>query len=91
MRALARRKTAGPWDEFIAADPGQRVARSRSARRQRYGFHACVLRLPLVYGRGIKGNLLRMIEAIDLRRFPPLPETGNRRSVVHVDEVVQNG
>lgn len=53
------------------------------------GMRVCVLRLPLVYGPGVKGNLLHMIHAIDRGRFPPLPEVSNRRSMVHVDDVVQ--
>lgn len=52
------------------------------------GMHVCVLRLPLAYGPGVKGNLLQMIEAIDRDRFPPLPKVNNRRSMVHVDDVV---
>lgn len=40
----------------------------------RYGMHVVVLRLPLVYGPGNKGNLSRMIEVIARDRFPPLPE-----------------
>lgn len=57
---------------------------------RRHGLHVCALRLPLVYGGGdSKGNLPRMIAAIDRGRFPPLPETGNKRSMVHVDDVVQ--
>ncbi len=56
---------------------------------KRYGMHVCNLRLPLVYGPGVKGNLLRMIDAIERGRFPPLPEMGNKRSMVHVDDVVQ--
>lgn len=56
---------------------------------ERYDMHACVLRLPLVYGPGNKGNIPRMIEAIDRGVFPPLPETGNRRSMVHVGDVIQ--
>ncbi len=55
----------------------------------RQGMSVCVLRLPLVYGRGSKGNLPRMIAAIDQGRFPPLPEVHNRRSMVHVDDVVR--
>jgi nucleoside-diphosphate-sugar epimerase len=46
------------------------------------------LRLPMVYGPGQKGNLERMIAAIARRRFPPLPDTGQRRSMVHVENVV---
>ena len=53
------------------------------------GMHAAVLRLPMVYGRHNEGNLPRMIRVIDQGRFPPLPETDNRRSMVHVDDVVQ--
>lgn len=52
-------------------------------------MHVCVLRLPLVYGPGVKGNLLRMIKAIDNGRFPPPPGVSNRRSMVHVDDVVR--
>ena len=47
-----------------------------------------VLRLSMVYGPTTKGNLPRMIEAVRMGRFPPLPETGNKRSMVHVDDVV---
>jgi nucleoside-diphosphate-sugar epimerase len=51
-------------------------------------MHVSVLRLPLVYGRGVKGNLWKMMEAIARGRFPPLPENGNRRSMVHVEDAV---
>jgi len=54
---------------------------------RRAGMHVSVLRPALVYGPDAKGNLQRMIEAIDAGRFPPLPETGNRRSMVHVDDL----
>jgi len=45
-----------------------------------------VLRLPLVYGVSLPGNLARMVEAVAHGRFPPVPETGNRRSMIHVDD-----
>jgi UDP-glucose 4-epimerase len=48
-----------------------------------------VLRLSMVYGPSTKGNLPRMIEAVAKGRFPPIPEFGNRRSMVHVEDVVQ--
>jgi len=53
------------------------------------GMHVSVLRLPIVYGRDNRGNIPRMIAAIDRGRFPPLPEVHNKRSMVHVDDVVQ--
>ncbi len=48
-----------------------------------------VLRLSMVYGSSRKGNLPRMIEAVAKGRFPPLPEVSNKRSMVHVEDVVQ--
>jgi nucleoside-diphosphate-sugar epimerase len=54
------------------------------------GMHVTCLRLPLVYGPGNKGNLFRMIAAIDRGLFPPLPAIGNRRSMVHVSNVVES-
>lgn len=53
------------------------------------GLATTVLRLPMVYGPGCKGNLPRMIQAVARGYFPPLPETGNRRSMVDVRDVVQ--
>ena len=54
----------------------------------KYGMHVVNLRLAMVYGRGGRGNLERMARGIRAGWFPPLPETGNRRSLVHVDDVV---
>ncbi|NIQ02301.1 MAG: NAD-dependent epimerase/dehydratase family protein [Nitrospinaceae bacterium] len=48
-----------------------------------------VLRLTMVYGPTHKGNLPRMIDAVSKGRFPPIPEFGNKRSMVHVQDVAQ--
>jgi len=55
----------------------------------RHGMQSTVLRLPMVYGPGCKGNLPRMIHAVARGHFPPLPEIGNRRSLIDVRDVVQ--
>ena len=47
------------------------------------------IRLTMVYGGKDRGNMTRMVDAVRRRRFPPFPETGNRRSMVHVDDAVQ--
>lgn len=47
-----------------------------------------VIRPTMVYGKTEKGNLPKMIRAVRNRRFPPLPDTGNHRSMVHVDDIV---
>lgn len=51
-------------------------------------LHVVCLRLSLVYGPGSKGNLFRMIAAIDGGIFLPLPELGKCRSMVHVIDVM---
>jgi nucleoside-diphosphate-sugar epimerase len=53
------------------------------------GMRVTVLRPTLVYGPGVKGNLQRMMIAVAKRRFPPLPEVGNNRSMVHVDDLAE--
>lgn len=50
--------------------------------------HRVVIRPAPVYGPGLKGNLARMRDAVARGRFPPLRDNGNRRSLVHVDDLV---
>ena len=47
-----------------------------------------IIRPALVYGPDVKGNLGKMISGINAGWFPPLPETGNSRSMIHVDDLV---
>ena len=48
-----------------------------------------IVRPSLVYGPGVKGNLALMRRGIEQGWFPPIPETGNRRSMIHVDDLVR--
>jgi len=48
-----------------------------------------VIRPTMVYGNTMKGNLPNMIRAITNHRFPPIPEFANRRSMVHVDDIIR--
>jgi UDP-glucose 4-epimerase len=50
------------------------------------GMHVSIVRPSLVYGPNVKGNLQLMLSGIKAGWFPPLPETGNRRSMIHVDD-----
>lgn len=45
-----------------------------------------ILRPPLVYGPGVKGNFLRLLKLV--RRGIPLPSVQNHRSMVHVENLV---
>lgn len=48
-----------------------------------------ILRPSMVFGNTDKGNLPRMIHAVRRGMFPPLAESGNQRSMVHVDDLIQ--
>jgi len=52
------------------------------------GIEGVVLRLPLVYGPGVKGNFLILLEAIAAGRRLPLAGVANRRSLVYVGNAV---
>jgi nucleoside-diphosphate-sugar epimerase len=85
-------------DETWDAPPETPYGRAKRAAEARVltvgretGLHAVNLRPALVYGPGMKANLARLIEAVRRGWCPPLPESGNRRSLVHVDDVVQAG
>ncbi len=87
-----QRCVAEDWD----APPETPYGQAKRAAEERVntvgrasGMHTFNLRPALVYGPGMQGNLRRLIEAARLGWLPPLPETGNRRSLVHVDDVVQ--
>lgn len=82
-------------DEDLAGLPQTDYGRAKRAAEEavleagaRYGMHVVNLRLAMVYGAGGRGNLERMGRLIGAGVFPPLPETGNHRSLVHVDDVV---
>ncbi len=82
-------------DEDYAGLPGTDYGRAKRAAEEavleagvRYGMHVVNLRLAMVYGAGGRGNLERMGKLIRFGMFPPLPETGNHRSLVHVNDVV---
>ncbi len=88
--------TEGCVDETAEGRPVTAYGREKwlterlvSGAQEAYGIETCSLRLPMVYGAHPKSNLVRMIAAIDAGRFPPIPETGNKRSMVHVGDAVQ--
>lgn len=82
-------------DEDFPGDPRTAYGQAKRAAENavleaglRYGMHVVNLRLSMVYGAGGRGNLERMGRLVGRGVFPPLPETGNHRSLVHVDDVV---
>jgi len=52
------------------------------------GMDAIVLRLPLTYGPGVRGNFRVLLEAVAAQRRLPLAGIGNRRSLLYVGNAV---
>ncbi len=52
------------------------------------GMEVVVVRPPLVYGTGVKGNFLGLMQAIDQRRPLPLGTIQNRRSLIYLGNLV---
>lgn len=52
------------------------------------GMEVIVLRPPLVYAPGVKGNFLRLVQAIDKRRPLPLGAIQNQRSLIYLGNLV---
>lgn len=54
---------------------------------EKYGIRWTIIRPPLVYGAGVKANF-RKLAQLAVRGVPlPLGATGNRRSLIHVDNL----
>lgn len=82
-------------DEDVPGQPVTAYGQSKRAAEEavmeagrKYGMQVVNLRLAMVYGSGGRGNLERMGRLVQRGWFPPLPETGNHRSLVHVDDVI---
>ena len=52
-------------------------------------MHVSIIRPALIYGPNVKGNLKLMLSGIKKGWFPPLPKTGNKRSMIHVDDLIR--
>lgn len=52
-------------------------------------FTVSIIRIPLVYGPGVKGNLRTLIKAIHKWPICPLGSRHNRRSMVHLDNLCE--
>lgn len=55
---------------------------------KRSAMETVVLRPPLVYGPGVKGNFLRLLQLIHRGMPLPLASVRNRRSLIHVSNLV---
>lgn len=55
----------------------------------RSGIEYAIVRAPLVYGAGVRGNLLALVRLADSRIPLPFGAIANRRSFLHVDDLAR--
>jgi nucleoside-diphosphate-sugar epimerase len=51
-------------------------------------FKVAIVRPPLVYGPGVKGNMVKLLQLAEKNIILPLGKVGNRRSMVFVDNLI---
>lgn len=93
VKAVGEVSTA-PWTEEVPPRPVDPYGVSKLeaealVRRmaEEHSLHASVLRLPLVYGPGMKGNMIRLFRLVDLGVPLPFGLVHNRRSLAFVGNV----
>ncbi|MGI8402111.1 MAG: NAD-dependent epimerase/dehydratase family protein [Gemmatimonadaceae bacterium] len=85
-----------PWTEAVIPRPrdpygiskleGEELVRECGARS---GMHTSILRLPLAYGPGMKGNMIRLFDAVKHGVPLPLRNVSNSRSMVFSGNVAE--
>jgi len=94
VKALAERDSGRPLRESDLPDPQDAYGRSKLAAEQalmRYGsetgLDVVIVRPPLVYGPEVRGNFLRLLDAVAAGLPIPLGAADARRSLVYVDNL----
>jgi UDP-glucose 4-epimerase len=91
------------WDEETPPSPTDNYGRSKlEAEKQITAlsddhFTVSILRIPMVYGPGNRGNINKMIHFIEKFRFSPFSRINNERNVLYIknlvdflDEIIQH-
>ena len=84
---------ARPFSRADAPQPLDAYARSKAKAEEALatvtGLDTVIVRSPLVYGAGVKGNLLSLLRLADSPWPLPFAALRNRRSFVHVDDLAR--
>jgi len=66
----------------------KRIAEGYVLELHNSGINASAIRSALVYGVGVRGNLYRMINAVNKKKMPNINQTKNQRSMIGVKHLV---
>lgn len=94
VKAVGERSDT-PWDETVVPSPVDPYGATKLACEslvrsigEQGRVHTPILRLPLVYGPGMKGNALRLFRLVDQGWPLPLGSVRNRRSLLFTGNLV---
>ncbi len=86
--------SGNPFDDSSPSNPEDPYAISKweaeealRAVETKSGLEVVIVRPPLVYGPGVRGNFLRLIKLVDRALPLPWPKRTNRRSMIGVDNL----
>ena len=85
-RPLRAGDAAAPRDAYAHSKAGAEAVLWQACRSG--SIEGVVLRLPLTYGPGVKGNFVRLLDAVAAERRLPLAGVANRRTLLYVGNAV---
>lgn len=83
------------WNEISECTPNDSYGKSKYAAElglmelKDKSFNVSVIRPPLIYGIGVKANMLNLIKLIDRIPVIPLDKINNKRSLTSIENLVQ--
>jgi len=96
VKVFGEESRARPFRESDPAQPEDAYARSKwhaeEALREMAaatGLQVVIVRIPLTYGPGVAGNFAALVRLADTGWWLPLAGIANRRSLVHIDDLVE--
>lgn len=85
-RAFTAADSPDPHDPYAVSKWQAELALHEIAAES--GLQVVILRPPLIYGPGVKGNFLRLLQALDKGIPLPLASTRNARSMLYLENMV---
>lgn len=85
---------SGPWTETSTCQPDDPYGKSKYEAERKLlkladkDFTVSIVRTPLVYGNGVRANMLSIMKLVDRLKFLPFGNVNNKRSFTYVKNLV---